>query len=358
MQRNYGKIVGWGKYAPERVLTNAEIETFVDTSDEWITRRTGIKQRHMAAAHETSSSMAIEAGRKALEMAGMTPADLDLIILGSTTEDYFCPAASSLVQAGLGAPGTPAFVVNTGCTAFVYALSTGYQFIHSGAYRNVMVIGSELLSRAIDWNDRSTCVLFGDGAGAVIIQATDEPCGLYGFNLGSEGEQGDAIVFGNPVPGWSVPREGYPSKTGAIMMNGQKVFRFATKVMGQASGAALADAGMSLDDIDVIIPHQANLRIIQAAARDMGLPMEKFVVRVQDYGNTSAASIPLALVDGLESGQIKPTDRMLLVAFGAGLTWAAAVVQMVPVPEAAATSVDEDEFLAEPAEWAVPVVGD
>ena len=355
MQRKYGKIVGWGKYAPERVLTNAEIETFVDTTDEWITRRTGIKQRHIAADHETTSSMAIEASRRALAMAGMTPADLDLIVLGSTTEDYFCPAASSLVQAGLGAPGTPAFVVNTGCTAFVYALATGYQFIHSGAYRNVLVIGSELLSRALDWNDRATCVLFGDGAGAVIIQATDEPCGLHGFNLGSEGEDGDAIVFGNPVPGWNVPREGYPNKTGAILMNGQKVFRFASKVLGQASAAALADAGLSMADIDVIVPHQANLRIIQAAARDMNLPMEKFVVRVQEYGNTSAASIPLALVDGLESGQIKPTDRILMVSFGAGLTWAAAVLQMVPVPEpveAAAEIVNESEA------WAVPVVGD
>ena len=226
MQRKYGTIVGWGKYVPEKILTNKEIESLVETSDEWITRRTGIKQRHVVAPHETTSSMAIAAGKKALAQANMAPSELDLIILGTTTEDYFCPAASSLVQAGLGSPGTPAFVLNTGCTAFVYALNTAYQFIHSGAYRNVMVIGAEVLTRAIDWNDRSTCVLFGDAAGAVIVQATDEPCGLSGFDMGSDGEQGNAIVFGNPIPGWNVERDNYPSKTGAILMNGQQVFPF------------------------------------------------------------------------------------------------------------------------------------
>ena len=206
MQQKYGKIVGWGKYVPERILTNKELETMIDTSDEWIARRTGIRQRHIVAPHETTSSISIEAGKQALEQAGMDPADLDLIILGSTTEDYFCPAASSLVQAGLGVPGTPAFVVNTGCTAFVYALNTAYQFIHSGAYKNILVIGAEVLSRALDWTDRSTCVLFGDGAGAVVIQATDEPCGLSGFDMGSDGDQGNAIVFGNPIPEWHVER--------------------------------------------------------------------------------------------------------------------------------------------------------
>jgi 3-oxoacyl-[acyl-carrier-protein] synthase-3 len=323
-----GRVVGWGAYVPERVLTNFELEKMVDTTDEWIVRRSGIRERHIAAPEETTASMAINAARAALARANLAPADLDLIIVATTSPDYLTPPVSSQVQHELGAANVPAFVVETGCTGFVYALTTAYQFIGTGAYRTVLVIGVEMLSRHTNWQDRSTCVLFGDAAGAVIVQATDGPGGLQGFVLGSDGSQYRQIIV--PGGGTAEPLTCEAMSEGRqfIQMNGREVFKFATRVVGRACLEALAKAGLTLDDVDWIIPHQANQRIIEAAARDLGLPLHRFVINIDRYGNTSAASIPLALSEGLESGRISADDTLLLVSFGAGLTWGAAVVEL------------------------------
>lgn len=332
MQNLYGKVIGWGMYAPEQVLTNDDLAQRIDTSDEWITQRSGIRQRHIAGESETTSTMSAEAGRRALARAGLTAADLDCIIVASSTPDYHTPPVSSLVQAQLGAVDTPAFTVVTGCTGFVYAYSVANQFIQSGAYKTILVIGAELLSRFLNWEDRSTCVLFGDAAGAVIIQATTEKCGMYSFVLGSDGAAGNAIIM--PSGGSKKPFGPQALADGDIYleMNGREVFKFAARVVGKACVDVLTQARMPLSEIDWIIPHQANLRIIEAASRDMGVPMEKFIVNIDRYGNTSAASIPLALAEAVDARKIKPTDKILLVSFGAGLTWGAAIMQMQPEP--------------------------
>ncbi len=330
MLTSYGAITGWGAYVPKRIITNQELEGTLDTSHEWIVQRTGIHERHVAEPHDTTSTMAVEASRAALARANLAPTDLDLILVATSSPDYFTPPVSSQVQAALGALDVPAMVIVTGCTGFVYALSVAYQYIATSTYRNILVVGVELLSRFVDWADRSTAVLFGDAAGAVVIQATDQPCGMLGFVLGSDGTQSEHIIMpsgGSARPfGADVLAEG----SHYLRMNGREVFKFATRVIGPASDQALRNAGLTMDDIDWIIPHQANLRIIQAAAREMGLPLDRFVVNIDRYANTSAASIPLALSEQLDSGTIKPTDRLLLVSFGAGMTWAAMVLQMQP----------------------------
>ncbi|RMG98414.1 MAG: ketoacyl-ACP synthase III [Chloroflexi bacterium] len=330
MQERYGRLVGWGAYVPEKVITNFDLEKTLDTSNEWIVQRTGIRERHIAAPNETTATMSVAAAKIALANAGIEPNDLDLIIVATSTPDHLTPPVSSQVQHMLGAENVPAFVVVTGCTGFIYALTTADQFIRSGAYNNILVIGVELLSRFIDWEDRATCVLFGDAAGAVVMQAGTEPSGILGFELGSDGSGACHIIA--PAGGSAEPFGANTFAEGRqyIRMNGREVFKFATRVIGRSSRRVLADAGLSLDDIDWIVPHQANLRIIQAAARDMNVPLERFYVNIDRYANTSAASIPLAIYEGLESGKIQPDDRLLLASFGAGLTWATAVVQLTP----------------------------
>lgn len=330
MQTRYGRITGWGAYVPEKVITNYDLEKTLDTSHEWIVQRTGIYQRHIAAPHETTATMSVEAARRALQQANLAPTDLDLIIVATTTGDHLTPPVSSQVQHMLGAVDVPAFVLVTGCTGFLYGLTTAQQFISSGAYDNVLVIGAELLSRFIDWNDRSTCVLFGDAAGAFVLQATSEPCGLLSFDMGSDGSGSEHIIA--PAAGSAEPVSANTFAEGRhfIRMNGREVFKFATRILGQTSQRSLQNAGLNLADIDCIVPHQANLRIIQAAARSMELPMERFLVKVHKYANTSAASIPVAICDGLEAGEITLEDRLLLVSFGSGLTWASGVLQMAP----------------------------
>lgn len=330
MQTRYGRITGWGAYVPEKVITNYDLEKTLDTSHEWIVQRTGIYQRHIAAPHETTATMSVEAARRALQQANLAPTDLDLIIVATTTGDHLTPPVSSQVQHMLGAVDVPAFVLVTGCTGFLYGLTTAQQFISSGAYDNVLVIGAELLSRFIDWNDRSTCVLFGDAAGAFVLQATSEPCGLLSFDMGSDGSGSEHIIA--PAAGSAEPVSANTFAEGRhfIRMNGREVFKFATRILGQTSQRSLHNAGLNLADIDCIVPHQANLRIIQAAARSMELPMERFLVKVHKYANTSAASIPVAICDGLEAGEITLEDRLLLVSFGSGLTWASGVLQMAP----------------------------
>jgi 3-oxoacyl-[acyl-carrier-protein] synthase-3 len=274
--------------------------------------------------------MAVEASRAALASAGSTPGDLDLIIVATSSPDYLTPPVSSQIQAALGATNTPAFVVVTGCTGFVYSLVIAQQFIAGGVYRNILVVGVELLSRFVDWKDRSMCVLFGDAAGAVVVQAGEEPCGVLGFVLGSDGSNMQHIIM--PSGGSARPFSADVLAEGShyLRMNGREVFKFATRVFGAASEQALRNAGLTLNDIDWIVPHQANLRIIQAAARDMRVPMDRFVVNIDRYANTSAASIPLALAEQLNSGAMRPTDTVLLVSFGAGMTWAATVVKLQP----------------------------
>jgi 3-oxoacyl-[acyl-carrier-protein] synthase III len=346
MNKQYGRIIGWGAYVPDKVVTNFDLEKMLDTTDEWIVQRSGIRERRIAGDHETTATMCINAGRVALGRAGLDAAELDLIIVATSSPDYYTPPVSSQVQHALGADKAAAFALVTGCTGFVYALSTAYQFIHSGTYQNILVIGAEMLSRHINWQDRATCVLFGDAAGAVVIQASQEPCGLLSSVLGSDGSQHQHIIA--PAGGSAEPFGADTFATGRhyIQMNGPEVFKFATRVLGKASREAVAQAGMTMDQIDWIIPHQANLRIIQAAAREMRLPMERFIVNLERFANTSAASIPLALAEALDNGQVRPDDMLLLVTFGAGLTWAATVVQMAPRSVVTVQRAEEQHLVA------------
>ncbi|HEU0294882.1 MAG TPA: beta-ketoacyl-ACP synthase III [Anaerolineales bacterium] len=328
MMKRYGNIIGWGKYVPARVITNADLEKTLDTSDEWIVTRTGIRERHIADHGENTSQMSIAAARDALEMAGVRPKDLDLIIVATSSPDYLTPPISSQVQHGLGAKHVGAFTLVTGCTGFVYALSTAQQFISSGTSKTILVVGAELLSRFVDWNDRETCVLFGDGAGAVVVQATEVPSGVLSFVLGSDGSGGEHLIL--PAGGSANPPSHKSLDAGlhSVKMNGREVFKFATRVLGKALRQAIQQAGLHTQDIDLFIPHQANIRIIESAARFANLPPEKVFVNIHKYGNTSAASIPIALCEAFEEGRAKIGDTLAFVAFGAGLTWAAAIVKV------------------------------
>ena len=344
MQKRYGKIIGFGKFTPEKVVTNFDLEKEWDTSNEWIVQRSGIHERRFATAEEPTHVMAARAAEAALADAGIPATDLDLIIVGTCLTEYFTPSVACLVQAEIGANTIPAYDISAGCTGFIYSLSTAYQFIETGAFERIMVIGAENITRFLDKGDRSTAILFGDAAGAVIIEATDEPSGLYGFMLGSDGSDKDVIRLNTSSNRGNFEEGHY------IQFQGQRVFKFASRVLGKACHQALDNAGLTLDDVDWIIPHQANKRIIKAAARDMGVPLERFIINIDKYGNTSSASIPLALYEGIESGKIKRDATILMVAFGAGLTWGAAVLQLAPkVVEAHAHLVEGLEIEALPA---------
>ena len=326
MNRVFSQISGWGMYVPERRLTNFELEKMVDTSHEWIVQRTGIEERRVAAAGETSGTMSVAASKQALDVAGLEPTDLDLIIVATSTPDYFVPALSSTVQAMLGAT-CPAFTVMTGCTGFVYGLVTGHQFIATGAFKRILVIGVELITPFLDWNDRNTCVLFGDGAGAVVLTPSATPRGVLSADLGSNGELGQHLILEGGGGANPMSHEMIDKGQNFLRMNGREVFKFATRILPQSATKVVQNAGLSLDDIDLIIPHQANARIIDLAIRNMGIDPAKMFVNVHKYGNTSAASIPIALVEAIDQGRIKPDDKVALVSFGAGLTWASTVVQ-------------------------------
>jgi 3-oxoacyl-[acyl-carrier-protein] synthase-3 len=319
-------ITGWGYYVPKRILTNADLEKMVDTSDEWIVTRTGIRQRRIAAPGETASVMATHAACQALAQAGLDAANLDLILLGTCTADYRTPSSACLVQHALGAR-CGALDLQAGCPGFLYALSIGDQFIRAGSARHVLVIGVEHLTPYVDYTDRSMCVLFGDGAGAVILSASDQPGGIRGFTLGSDGARPE--ILWAPAGGGARPIGHEELEVGLqyVRMQGQEVFKFATQITGPAIETVLAQAGLRLDDIDLFIPHQANLRIIEAIARRLHIPMEKMVVTVDHYGNTSASSIPIALCEAVADGRIKTGSRLMLVSFGAGLTWSAVLVE-------------------------------
>jgi 3-oxoacyl-[acyl-carrier-protein] synthase-3 len=320
------RIAGLGKYLPARIMDNHEIEKLVDTSDEWIRKRTGIVERRIAAEGETSGSMAVAACRDALAMAGVDASDLDLIIVATGTPDHpGFPATGSLVQEALGASRAGAFDVGAGCAAFGYGLVVGSQFVQSGALKNVLVVGSDVMSRIIDWRDRGTCVLFGDGAGAALLQGTERPGGLRSFVLGSDGCGAPKLFV--PAGGSSQPasHESVEARAHFLKMEGSNVFRFASKVIPGSMLEALEKAGLTSADLGLVIPHQANIRIIDHAREKLGLPAERVFTNLDKYGNTSAASIPVALCEALEQGRVSTGDIVAMCAFGAGLAWAAAV---------------------------------
>ncbi len=320
-------IAGMGASIPERVLTNADLEKMVETSDEWIVSRTGIRERRIAAPGEAASDLAAKAGREALEAAGVDPGEVDLVIVATSTPDMLFPATACLVQDALEAKRAAAFDLEAACSGFVYGLAAGSQFIAGGMYRNVLVIGAEVLSRIVNWQDRTTCVLLGDGAGAALLRPVPEGYGVLGVHLGSDGAGRDLLKV--PAGGSRLPASPETLAAGQhyMYMNGREVFKFAVVTMGEAAEQALARCGLTFDQVDWYVPHQANFRIIDASARRFGLPLEKVIVNVDRFGNTSAASIPLALYEAVRDGRIKRGDVVLAVAFGAGLTWGAVTMR-------------------------------
>ena len=330
----YAQIVGWGMCVPDHILTNDDLSRIVDTSDEWIRTRTGIGERRIVTEEtETTSSLAVKAARAALEVANLPPRELDTVIVATVTPDYPFPATACLVQDRLGASHASAFDLNAGCSGFVYGLSVGASLIASGQADTVLVIGAETLSRITNWNDRDTCVLFGDGAGAVVLAASQIPGGVRATVLGADGSGGDLLILPGGGSRHPTSRQTMDNGLHFIHMRGREVFRFATRVMAQATRQVAEQAGWALDEISLIIPHQANQRIIQSSASRLKLPPERVFSNLERYGNTSAASIPIALCEAVEQGRIHPDDRLILVGFGAGLTWAAAAVQWgVPLP--------------------------
>ena len=316
-------VRGVGHYLPERVFENAEFEASLETSDEWIRARSGIERRHFAAEGQTTSDLALHAARAALESAGMTAADLDAVVVATSTADLTFPSAATMVQAGLGMETGFAFDVQAVCAGFIYALSNANALIVSGQARRVMVIGAETFSRLMDWTDRTTCVLFGDGAGALVLEAqegagTSADRGILATDLNSDGRHRDLLYVDGGVS---------TGRTGVLRMEGKEVFRHAVEKLARTAHTALEKAGLEAADVDWIVPHQANLRIISATANKMGLPMDKVVVTVQDHGNTSAASIPLAMSVGVERGQIREGDLLVTEAIGGGLAWGSVVLR-------------------------------
>lgn len=332
----YAHIVGWGCYLPDRAVTNDELAQFVDTSDEWIFQRTGIRERHIAAAHETTATLAFEAAARALTVADIHPSQVELIIVATSTPEYMFPSTACVVQDYLGAGRAAAFDLSAACSGFVYALQMAAQSIATGSARNALVIGAETMSRVLDWSDRSTCVLFGDGAGAVVLKGSSVPGGVMATTLRADGSGADLLclpaLYHNPVPILGPEFSSNGHHKNIVDMDGRQVFRFATNVIASAVQDALKMADLNLDDVALIIPHQANVRIIEAAAKKLKLPLEKFYLNVERTGNTSAASIPLALCDAVREGRLKPDDNVVFVGFGGGLTWGASVVKWDVTP--------------------------
>jgi 3-oxoacyl-[acyl-carrier-protein] synthase-3 len=320
MSAHYSRIVGTGAYLPARIVTNKDLEKTVDTSDEWIHTRTGIRQRHIAADNEQTSDLALAASRKALAAAGLDPADLDLIVVATTTPDMVFPSTACILQAKLAARTCPAFDMQAVCSGFVFGLATADQFIRSGSCRNALVVGAEIYSRILDWSDRATCVLFGDGAGAVVLQKADAP-GVVSTHLHADGSHVNLLSVPGTVSGGKVVGRAF------VQMDGQSVFKFAVKVLEEVAEEALAANRLTMADIDWLIPHQANIRIIQATARKLGISMEKVVVTVERHANTSAASIPLALDEAVRDGRIHAGQHVMLEGVGGGFTWGAVLVR-------------------------------
>ncbi len=323
----YAHITGWGMAVPEKILTNDDLSKMVDTNDEWIRTRTGVRERRIASEEQSTASLAVDASLRALEAANLKASDLDLIIVSTSSPEHIFPATASIVQDQIGATKAGAFDLSAACTGFIFAMNMGAQSIRSGAIENVLVIGAETLSRFVDWTDRNTCILFGDGAGAFVLQADEQPGGVLSAVMHSDGSGADLLTI--PGGGSKFPASETTVREGLhfIQMDGKSVFRFATRVMARATKETLEVAGLAIEDIDLVVPHQANTRIIEAAARGLKLPMEKFVVNLDRYGNTSTASIPMAAVEAFESGRLKAGDKVVFVGFGGGLTWGALVAE-------------------------------
>jgi 3-oxoacyl-[acyl-carrier-protein] synthase-3 len=327
------RVTGWGMYAPERVLTNADLEKLVDTSDEWIVSRTGIRERHVAAPHESTATMAAVAAKRAIAVAGIAPDDIDMILVATLTPDYWMPSTAALVKEAIGNHTAAAMDVMAACSGFVYGYATADAYIRSGLYRNVLVCGAELLTRFLDFGDRNTCILFGDGAGAVIVSASDEPGGgMQGVQLTTDPD--GAYMIWLPSGGSRSPASGETVSRGEhfVRMEGRETYRFATKTMATSALAAVERAGWTLDQVDLVIPHQANVRIIESVAKGLGLPMSKMFVNVDRYGNTSAASVAIALAEAVDTGRVKVGDRVVFVAFGAGFTSGAVALEWTAEP--------------------------
>ena len=329
----YAHITGWGMSVPETILTNDDLSKIVETNDTWIRERTGIQERRVAREDQFPSTLAVEASIKALTIANLRPTDLDLIICSTSSPEYIFPATACLIQDQLGATKAGAFDLLAACSGFIYALNMGAQAIRSGSIKSALIIGSETLSRFVDWKDRNTCILFGDGAGAFVLQASDQPGGVLSAVMHSDGSGSNLLTIEGG--GSHYPATGSTVVDGKhyIQMDGNEVFRFATRVMASATEEVLACAGLTKDQVQWIIPHQANIRIIKAAARGLNLPMDRFIVNLEKYGNTSTASIPMAMVEAIEKGQIQPGEKIVMVGFGAGLTWGALAAEWTgPIP--------------------------
>ena len=317
----FSRIAGTGSYLPPTIVTNAELSKRMDTTDAWIRERTGIKQRHIADKSQASSDLALEASRRALEAAGMKAEQIDLILVATSTPDFIFPSTACLLQAKLGIKGCAAFDVQAVCSGFVYGLATADNFIRAGTHKCALIVGAEVFSRILDWNDRGTCVLFGDGAGAVVLTAAAQP-GVHASILRADGSQAGILSVPGNVSGGAIVGSPF------LQMQGNQVFRVAVKVLDEVARETVAAAGMTLDDIDWLIPHQANLRILEATAKRLGLPRERLVITVDHHANTSAASVPLALDEYVRAGKIKTGHRVMLQGVGGGFTWAASLVAM------------------------------
>jgi len=320
-------IIGLGKHLPDTRLTNADLQKMVDTSDEWITQRTGIKERRIAREDEATSDMALEAAKNALKSAKLSPQDIELIIVATITPDMFFPSTACILQQRLGVPGIPAFDINVACSGFIYGIALANQFIRSGMYKKVLVVGAEKMSSVVDWSDRGTCVLMGDGAGAAVLGEVQDG-GILAVHLGADGSKGDLLKM--PAGGSRIPAsiESVSAKLHYMKMNGNELFKYAVKLMADAAAKVTEPLGLTGDDIDLVIPHQANIRILHAVAKRMGIdPEKKLYLNIEKYGNMSAASSAVALAEAVEEGRIKKGDTILLDAFGAGLTWGAILIK-------------------------------
>ena len=320
----YSRIVGTGRYLPERIMTNADLEKIVDTTDEWIRTRTGVERRHVVEPEQTTSDMCVEAAKKAMDAAGVKPEDIDLVITGTTTPDLIFPNISTIIQHRLGIPACIAFSLEAACTGFIYALTTADKFIKTGEAKCALVMGAECITKLIDWSDRNTCVLFGDGAGAAIVVPSDKP-GIISTALGADGQYRELLYY--PV-GQSKNLEVAGTQDANIIMKGNEVFKVAVKTLGAIAEEALTKAGVSKEELDWLVPHQANIRIIQAMAKRLDMPMERVILTVQDHGNTSAASVPMALDVGIRDGRVQKGQLVLMEAFGGGFTWGSVLMRL------------------------------
>lgn len=329
MKRN-AAITGTGSYLPETVLSNFDLEKMVDTSDEWIRQRTGIVERRIAEDDVATSDLSVKAARLAIKRAQIDPLEIEMILVATVTPDTFFPSTACYVQKGLGAKNASAMDISAACAGFLYGLDLANGLIVSGQYNTILVVGGEVFNNIVDWNDRNTCVLFGDGAGAAVVQATEEPRGILSSYIGSDGDYADINLLGIPAGGSRMPvtSNAIDQNLNKIQMNGREVFKLGVRLMPEAAERALKKANVSVDDIDLLIPHQANLRIIEAVGHRLGVPRDKVYVNVDKYGNTSAATVIIALDEAIQEERAKPDDLILLVTFGAGLTWGSTLLKL------------------------------